>query len=51
MRRFFWRPSSLSLGDKVAREKAAYAERPEPHFRTYGPKTRRAFLRFAGAPG
>jgi len=30
--------------DKVAREKAAYAERPEPHFRTYGPKTRRAFL-------
>ena len=37
--------------DKVAREKAAYAERPEPHFRTYGPKTRREFLRFAGSPG
>jgi hypothetical protein len=36
--------------DKVAREKAAYAERPEPHFRTYGPKTRREFLRFAGSP-
>ena len=37
--------------DKVAREKAAYAERPEPNFRTYGPKTRREFLRFAGSPG
>jgi len=30
--------------DKVARENAAYAERPEPNFRTYGPKTRREFL-------
>jgi len=37
--------------DEVARQKAAYAERPEPHFRTYGPKTRREFLRFAGSPG
>ena len=37
--------------DKVAHEKAAYAEQPEPHFRTYGPKTRREFLRFAGSPG
>ncbi|HEX9181773.1 MAG TPA: amidohydrolase family protein [Burkholderiales bacterium] len=36
--------------DQVARQKAAYAERPEPHFRTYGPKTRREFLRFAGSP-
>ncbi len=30
--------------DRVAREKAAYLERPEPHFMTYGPKTRREFL-------
>jgi hypothetical protein len=37
--------------DKVARAKLAYQERPEPHFRTWGPKTRREFLRFAGTPG
>ena len=38
--------------DRVAREKLAYAERPEPHFRTWGPKTRRAFLALGGAqPG
>jgi hypothetical protein len=36
--------------DMVAKEKLAYQERPEPHFRTYGPKTRREFLRLAGAP-
>jgi uncharacterized protein len=30
--------------DAVARERLAYLERPEPHFRTYGPKTRREFL-------
>jgi hypothetical protein len=30
--------------DKVGREKLAYQERPEPHFRTWGPKTRREFL-------
>ena len=30
--------------DRVAREKTAYLERPEPHFRTYGPRTRREFL-------
>jgi hypothetical protein len=36
--------------DKVAREKSAYAERPEPHFRTWGPTTRREFLRFARSP-
>ena len=35
--------------DRVAREKAAYLERPEPHFLTYGPKTRREFLRLAAA--
>jgi uncharacterized protein len=31
-------------GDKVARERLAYMERPEPHYMTYGPKTRREFL-------
>ncbi len=31
-------------GDTVARERLAYLERPEPHFQTYGPKTRREFL-------
>ena len=32
--------------DAIAREKLAYQERPEPHFLTYGPKTRRQFLRY-----
>ncbi len=31
-------------GDKVALEREAYRERPDPHFETYGPKTRREFL-------
>jgi predicted TIM-barrel fold metal-dependent hydrolase len=30
--------------DEVARERTAYLERPEPHYLTYGPKTRREFL-------
>ncbi|HEX2829962.1 MAG TPA: amidohydrolase family protein [Burkholderiales bacterium] len=30
--------------DAIARERLAYAERPEPHYLTYGPKTRREFL-------
>jgi hypothetical protein len=30
--------------DRVARERAAYFERPDPHFGTYGPKTRREFM-------
>ena len=30
--------------DKVARERANYLERPDPHYLTYGPKTRREFL-------
>jgi len=33
--------------DRMSVERAAYAERPEPHFRTYGPKTRREFLALA----
>ena len=31
-------------GDKVALAREAYRERPDPHFETYGPKTRREFL-------
>lgn len=30
--------------DRIARERLAYLERPEPHYLTYGPKTRREFL-------
>jgi hypothetical protein len=30
--------------DQVAQERHAYLEHPEPHFQTYGPKTRREFL-------
>jgi hypothetical protein len=32
--------------DFIARERLAYAEHPQPHFTTYGPKTRREFLQF-----
>jgi predicted TIM-barrel fold metal-dependent hydrolase len=32
--------------DAVSAEREKYAERPDPHFRTYGPKTRREFLNF-----
>jgi hypothetical protein len=34
--------------DAVSRRKQAYLERPEPHFTTYGPKTRREFLSLLG---
>jgi predicted TIM-barrel fold metal-dependent hydrolase len=30
--------------DAIARQRTAYLEKPEPHFRTYGPKTRREFF-------
>lgn len=30
--------------DRVAVARAGYREQPDPHFRTYGPKTRREFL-------
>jgi hypothetical protein len=33
--------------DVISKQKQAYLERPEPHFLTYGPKTRREFLRLA----
>lgn len=30
--------------DSIAHQRTAYLEHPQPHFRTYGPKTRREFL-------
>jgi hypothetical protein len=36
--------------DRVSAEKLAYAERPDPHFLTYGPRTRREFLRGIAHP-
>jgi uncharacterized protein len=30
--------------DRIASDRLAYRETPDPHFRTYGPKTRRQFL-------
>jgi predicted TIM-barrel fold metal-dependent hydrolase len=33
-----------TVRDAVARQRTAYLESPDPHFRTYGPKTRREFL-------
>ena len=35
-----------SASDRIARERSAYLENPDPHFRTYGPKTRREFLQY-----
>jgi predicted TIM-barrel fold metal-dependent hydrolase len=37
--------------DRIARERLAYREHPEPHFLTYGPKTRREFLNLLGWNG
>ena len=31
-------------GDALARQRDDYRERPDPHFRTHGPRTRREFL-------
>jgi len=37
--------------DAVAREKASYAERPNPSFATYGPRTRREFVNLMSQGG
>jgi len=40
-------PDEIKLragGDRVTRERMAYLENPQPHYLTYGPKTRREFL-------
>jgi predicted TIM-barrel fold metal-dependent hydrolase len=39
----------LSKG-RVAKERLAYRENPQPHFLTYGPKTRREFLAMGPQP-
>ena len=30
--------------DSITRERVAYLQHPEPHYQTYGPKTRREFM-------
>jgi predicted TIM-barrel fold metal-dependent hydrolase len=42
-----------AANDSLARRKLSYQENPQPHFLTYGPKTRREFLlcRHAGTAG
>jgi hypothetical protein len=37
--------------DRIAEERLAYSEHPEPHYLTYGPKTRREFLNLLGWNG
>jgi predicted TIM-barrel fold metal-dependent hydrolase len=37
--------------DRIARERLAYNEHPDPHYLTYGPKTRREFLNLLGWNG
>ncbi len=41
--------STRLVRDRIAHERLAYLEQPAPHFLTYGPKTRREFLRLPGA--
>ena len=38
-------------GDRVARARAEYRERPDPAFVTYGPKSRREFLNLLSLGG
>jgi uncharacterized protein len=37
--------------DQISQRKLAYLENPQPHFRTYGPKTRREFMNFLSLGG
>lgn len=37
--------------DRIGKERLAYREHPEPHYLTYGPKTRREFLNLLGWNG
>ena len=43
--------SRQAAADPVARSRAAYAERPNPSFATYGPRTRREFANLLRASG
>jgi len=40
-----------TASDAVAQKRAAYLENPDPHFRTYGPKTRREFAKALHSAG
>ena len=37
--------------DTIGQSRQAYRERPDPHFETYGPKTRREFFRLLELTG
>lgn len=39
--------TSAVKGDRVATARQRYREHPDPHFRTYGPRTRREFMNLA----
>jgi hypothetical protein len=40
-----------AAGDPIGRVLPEYLEHPRPHFRTYGPRTRREFLRLLRVNG
>ena len=40
-----------AAADDITRRRAVYAENPQPHFATYGPKNRREFLNLLGWNG
>ena len=40
-----------AAGDPIGRRRPEYLAHPEPHFRTYGPRTRREFLRLLDLTG
>jgi hypothetical protein len=41
----------IAANDRISRSRAEYANNPRPHFQTYGPKTRREFLRLLELTG
>lgn len=41
----------VAANDRISRSRAEYANNPRPHFQTYGPKTRREFLRLLELTG
>jgi hypothetical protein len=40
-----------AAGDPIGRRRPEYLAQPQPHFRTYGPQTRREFLRLLDLTG
>lgn len=41
----------VAANDQISRSRAEYANNPQPHFQTYGPKTRREFFNLLKATG